>query len=89
MRFTLAAAALLLASVPAAHAEPQCTQADKAQWQDAEKFQADLKAQGYEIRKFKVTKGNCYEIYGWDKAKKKVEIYFDPVSGKAVKSEIH
>jgi hypothetical protein len=40
--------------------------------------------QGYEIKKFKVTGGNCYEIYGYDKDKRKVEIYFDPVSGKVV-----
>ncbi|CAM5301789.1 hypothetical protein SSTU70S_04125 [Stutzerimonas stutzeri] len=51
---------LALAS-PLALAEPECTSADKAQWQDQDKFQADLKAQGYEIKKFKVTDGNCYE----------------------------
>ena len=48
-----------------------------------------LKEQGYKINKFKVTKGNCYEIYGLDKDGRKVEIYHDPVSGKAVKSEYH
>jgi len=68
--------------------EPQCTQADKSTWQNAEQFQAKLREQGYEIKKFKITKGNCYEIYGFDKDKRKVEIYHDPVSGKAVKSEI-
>lgn len=73
---------------PLAFAGPQCTTADKAQWQDAAKFQENLKAEGYEIKKFKVTSGNCYEIYGWNKDKQKVEIYFDPVTGKAVKSEI-
>lgn len=50
--------------------------------------QAQLKEQGYKINKFKVTKGNCYEIYGFDKDGRKVEIYHDPVSGKAVKTEI-
>lgn len=73
---------------PLAIAGPQCTTADKGQWQDQAKFQETLKAQGYEIKKFKVTDGNCYEIYGWDKDKRKVEIYYDPVSGKAVKEEI-
>ncbi|VXC49981.1 conserved exported hypothetical protein [Pseudomonas sp. 8AS] len=73
---------------PLAFAGPQCTTADKAQWQDQAKFQENLKAEGYEIKKFKVTSGNCYEIYGWNKDKQKVEIYFDPVTGKAVKSEI-
>lgn len=78
---------LVIAS-PLAFAGPQCTTADKSQWQDQAKFQENLKAEGYEIKKFKVTAGNCYEIYGWNKDKQKVEIYFDPVSGKAVKSEI-
>jgi hypothetical protein len=73
---------------PLAFAGPQCTTADKAQWQDQAKFQENLQAEGYEIKKFKVTGGNCYEIYGWNKDKQKVEIYFDPVTGKAVKSEI-
>lgn len=79
---------LLLVSPLALAAEPQCTQADKSTWQDAEQFQAKLREQGYEIKKFKITKGNCYEIYGFDKDKRKVEIYHDPVTGKAVKTEI-
>jgi len=79
---------LLFASPLALASEPQCTQADKSTWQNAEQFQAKLREQGYEIKKFKITKGNCYEIYGFDKDKRKVEIYHDPVSGKAIKSEI-
>jgi len=78
---------LALAS-PLTFAATECTTADKSQWQGQDKFQADLKAQGYEINKFKVTGGNCYEIYGFDKDGKKVEIYFDPVSGKPVKSNV-
>jgi hypothetical protein len=69
-------------------ASPQCTTAEKSTWQDPEKFQTQLKEQGYKINKFKVTKGNCYEIYGYDKDGRKVEIYHDPVTGKAVKTEI-
>jgi len=77
-----------LLALPIFAAEPQCTTADKSKWQDPVKFQERLKAEGYEIKKFKVTSGNCYEIYGWNKAKQKVEIYFDPVTGKAIKTEI-
>lgn len=69
-------------------AGPKCTDADKSTWLDQAKFQQELKDKGYEIKVFKVTDGNCYEIYGWNKEKQKVEIYFDPVSGEAVKTEI-
>lgn len=84
----LFACSALVLSMPALAAEPQCTSQDKAKWQDQAKFQEKLKAEGYTIKVFKVTDGNCYEIYGWNKAKEKVEIYFDPVTGKAVKTEI-
>ncbi len=76
----------LAAFSPLAFAGPECTTADPSQWQDQTAFQEALKTQGYEIKKFKVTAGNCYEIYGWDKDKQKVEIYFDPVTGNAVKT---
>lgn len=84
---TLLAVALLLGS-SSVFAATECTTADKSTWQDPGKFQALLKDQGYKINKFKVTKGNCYEIYGFDKDGRKVEIYHDPVSGKAVKTEV-
>ncbi len=84
---TLLLLSLALAS-PLTLAATQCTTADMSQWQDQDTFQSGLKAQGYQISKFKVTKGNCYEIYGFDKDGKKVEIYFDPVSGDAVKSNV-
>ncbi len=69
-------------------AGPQCTEEPQDKWQNQESFQEKLKADGYEIRKFKVTKGNCYEIYGLDKEGRKVEIYFNPVDGSIVKQEI-
>ncbi|WP_028695942.1 PepSY domain-containing protein [Pseudomonas cremoricolorata] len=78
---------LLLASSQV-FAKTECTTAERSTWQDPERFQEQLKAQGYQISKFKITEGNCYEIYGFDKDKRKVEIYHDPVTGKAVKTEI-
>jgi len=72
-----------------AFAGPECTKEDKSKWQDQEKFKENLKSQGYKIKVFKVTKGNCYEIYGWNKEQKKVEIYFNPITGEKVKEEIH
>lgn len=78
----------LLVVSPAVLAKTECSTADKVQWQDQNNFQEQLKKDGYEIKKFKVTDGNCYEIYGKNKEGKKVEIYFDPVTGKKVKEEI-
>lgn len=69
-------------------AEPQCTQAEKTKWLSEADAQQKIKAMGYDIKTFNVTKTNCYEIYGWDKEKHRVEIYFDPTDLKKVKEEI-
>lgn len=68
-----------------AWAGPTCTQEAKEKWMTEAAMQDKIKADGYVIDKFKVTKGNCYEIYGKDKNGKKVEIYFNPVDGSIVK----
>ena len=78
MKHILTAAALALTAA-AASAGPTCT-APKDSWKPEAQFQQELKAQGYSINNFKVTKGQCYEIYGTDKTGKKVEIYFDPAT---------
>lgn len=44
-------------------------------------FKSRVEKQGYTIKTFKVSKGQCYEIYGFDAAGHKVEIYFDPATG--------
>jgi len=69
-------------------AAPKCTDESQDKWQNAETFQENLKKQGYKIKRFLITDGNCYEMYGWDEAGKKVEIYFNPVDGSVVKSNI-
>lgn len=71
-----------------AMAGPTCTTVSKDKWQDPVKFKAQLTQQGYTMEKFKETSGSCYEIYGKNKEGKTVEIYFNPVDGKAVKSEV-
>jgi hypothetical protein len=79
---------LALFSVAAYASDPECTKEPKDKWKDKTAFEKDLKDQGYKIKKFKVTKSNCYEIYGHDKDGKKVEIYFNPVTGEKVKEDI-
>lgn len=76
-KFVAAAALIVVAS--AAFAGPSCA-VPEAQWMKEADFKAKLTAQGYQIKTFKVSKGQCYEIYGFDKAGKKVEIYFDPAT---------
>ncbi|HEX7035054.1 MAG TPA: PepSY domain-containing protein [Pseudomonadales bacterium] len=65
----------------------QCTTEPRSAWQDADAFQQSLLDQGYRINEFKITEGNCYEIYGFDPEQKKVEIYYNPVDGSVVKRE--
>lgn len=79
--------ALIAVAAPAAFAGAKCEAHPKDKWIKEADFKQKLEKDGYQIKKFKVD-GNCYEIYGKNKEGKKVEIYFDTVSGKAVKSEI-
>jgi hypothetical protein len=65
-------------------AAPQCTTAPRAQWLTEAAMKQKVVDQGYQIKTFQVS-GNCYEIYGKDKAGNKVEIYFDPTDGHIVK----
>jgi hypothetical protein len=83
---TVAIMGLVLASCTK---KTQCTSEDKRKWQDQESFKSKLVSDGYKINEFKVTEGNCYEIYGWDKDQNKVEVYFNPVDGSVVKKEMH
>jgi len=66
----------------------ECTMEPKESWLDQQEFQSKLRADGYDIAEFKVTEGNCYEIYGRNSDGQKVEIYFNPVDGSIVKQEM-
>ncbi|MEP7187057.1 MAG: PepSY domain-containing protein [Rhodanobacter sp.] len=78
----LVAAALSTSAI----ASTQCTTAPRAQWMTEAAMKQKVLDQGYTIKVFQVT-GNCYEIYGKDKAGKNVEIYFDPTDGHIVKKK--
>jgi hypothetical protein len=80
---------VMILTISNAFAGPECTKEDKSKWQDKSKFEKQLVDQGYKVKVFKITKGNCYELYGWNKEGKKVEIYFHPITGKIIKEEIH
>lgn len=78
--------ALGLLAGTAAWAGPSCN-VPREQWMPEAQFKAGLEQQGYQISTFKVSKGQCYEIYGRDKSGQRVEIYFDPKDGHELKRE--
>ena len=85
------AAAGIVGSVNVAAAdndELKCTTAEKASWMSEHSTKDLLKKQGYQqVRKIKVTEGNCYEVYAIDARGDKVEVYLDPTDGKLVAKE--
>jgi len=83
----IAIAALTLGFSGTALAGPECTTAPRAQWLSETAMRAAIEKDGYTIKTFKVS-GSCYEIYGFAKDGKKVEIYFNPVDGSIVKKEV-
>lgn len=84
---TLFLSVALFATSNTVFAEPHCTDAQKDTWMKEADFKTKVEQEGYKIKKFKVTKGNCYEIYGKDSAGKNIEIYYNPVDGVVVKSK--
>jgi len=75
--------AVVLAVSGMAFAEPSCN-VPKEKWMPEATLKKQAESQGYKIKTFKVNKGLCYEIYGTDKAGKKVEHWFDPATGSRV-----
>lgn len=84
-----AAGIAAFASVAAAdNDELKCTGAAQSAWLSQEATKDLLKQQGYqEVRRIKVTDGNCYEVYGIDAQGEKVEVYLDPTNGNLVAKE--
>lgn len=70
-----------------AMASPDCTSEPKDKWLTEEAMKAKVTEMGYKADVFKV-EGNCYEIYGYNKEGKQVEVYFNPVTGAVVEEEL-
>jgi hypothetical protein len=83
MRLAAAIVAISLLS-GSAFAGPNCTSEPKEKWMSETDMKSKIASLGYKYRVFKVTTGNCYEIYGQDDAGKRVEIYFHPITGSVV-----
>ena len=72
-----------------AQASPTCTKEPKAKWISEAEMKDRIGKMGYQnIRVFKTTSGGCYEIYGFNKDGKKVEVYFNPLSGTIVEEHV-
>jgi hypothetical protein len=72
----------LLAGGPA-YAADLCEAHPKAQWMKPDAIRSKAEAMGYEVRKVDEEDG-CWEVK-WTKEGKRVEAYFDPVTGDVVK----
>lgn len=84
-KMLLGAAAMLAvgaAALPVA-ASDDCRSYPREQWLSLEAMKAKAESQGFEVRGIKEDDG-CWEIKGL-KEGRKVEAYFDPVTGELVK----
>ncbi len=76
----------MLACAAPVLAGPQCTSEPAANWAPKHELEKRIVERGYKIDVLKVTKGNCYELYGRDRAGKRVEIYYHPISFDVVRT---
>jgi hypothetical protein len=56
-----------------------CESGPKSSWQPVEKLEAQLKAEGWTVRRIKED-GGCYEAYVVDANNRRAELYFHPVT---------
>lgn len=85
MRRTITLAALgALIALPA-FAGPTCTGTGEKLPEEQVKKMYEEK--GVEIKKWKISSGGCYEIYGYENGKR-VEIYIDPWTGEIAQKNI-
>lgn len=87
-RLFLAAAAVFalgLSAAPAAATGKLTCDAPQKSWKGQPALEAQLKKQGWQVRKSKVD-GGCYEVYGIDPQGRRVEAYFHPVTFKLLLS---
>ena len=91
MRLHTPIALLCLIAAPiAAIAGPKCTEGPESKWLAEAQMTAKSQAPGYkdDVKKLHVSKGKCWEIYGHDKAGKRVEIYFHPITGEIAEANV-
>lgn len=65
-----------------------CTTAPRAEWLPEDEMKLLAEHRGYRIKTFKLAKGDCYEIYGFDREGRIVEAYFNPVTSRLMRQNI-
>ncbi len=65
-----------------------CTTAARTEWFPEDEMRLLAQHRGYRIKTFKVANNSCYEVYGFDRAGRIVEAYFDPVTTRLVRENI-
>lgn len=80
----LALALIVSLASGSAFAGPTCTSEPKEKWLSESAMKEKIAVLGHKYKVFKVTTGNCYEIYGQNDRGQRVEIYFHPITGAVV-----
>lgn len=65
-----------------------CTTAPRSEWLTQEEMNLLAEHRGYRIKTFKLAKGDCYEVYGFDREGRMVEAYFNPATSRLVRQNI-
>jgi len=65
-----------------------CTSAPRSEWLTQDEMKLLAEHRGYRIKTFKLAKGDCYEIYGFDREGRIVEAYFNPATSRLVRQNI-
>ena len=86
--FVLSALAVSFAA-SGAIASPTCTKEPEDKWLSEAAMKQKITEMGYkDIKVFKKTTTGCYEIYGYTGDGRKAEVYFHPVTGAPIETNV-
>ena len=69
---------------PALAADETCPDHPQSEWMSKDAITAKAKEQGYDVRGVRADDG-CYQVKGYDKDGKRVQVYYDPATGEVLK----
>lgn len=71
----------IIAATPAMAAGEHCTAAPVTEWKSVQEISTDAAGLGYSVMKVE-REGTCYEVEGYDRNGAKIEILYNPETGK-------